>query len=348
MTPARRSATAIVHTASALAILGSLWAVGCRSQKTMPQGFETSEPRVTSGGVILDETGRSLIMEGIVQDITERKEAEAELIWTRNEALSANAAKTQLLAMMSHELRTPLNAIIGFSEVMEKEVFGPVGCAQYKGYLRDISESGNHLLGLIQDILDAAMVERRDIDRNDTEFCLFTFLQETVRAVDMGALDGAARIKIESDDKPVRLFADRRLCRQMVSNLCRNALAYSPQGSEVVVSVSSPVPGKCLEISVIDRGYGISAEDLERVTHQFVRLNHTTASGGMHSGIGLGLYLVQQFIESHGGRLELESEIGKGTCARLVFPPGRIVFRSSDENSNDPGVGSVEKSDNET
>jgi len=275
------------------------------------------------GSVTLDDAGRPFILEGIVQDITERKAAEIELIWTRNEALSANAAKTQLLAMMSHELRTPLNAIIGFSDIMANEVFGPVGSEQYKGYLGDILSSGSHLLGLIQDILDAAMVEKSEIEKNETDFCLVTLLEETVRAVDLSALNGGGRIRIEIQNKPVRLFADRRMCRQMVSNLCRNALSYSPPGSEVLVSVAPAPDNGRLFVSVIDRGYGIPAGELERVTQQFVRLVHAEESE-QHAGVGLGLYLVRAFVEGHGGKLELESRMGKGTCARLAFPAWRV------------------------
>jgi signal transduction histidine kinase len=223
---------------------------------------------------------------------------------------------------MSHELRTPLNAIIGFSDMMKNRIFGPLGSAQYDQYARDISSSGTHLLALIQDILDTAMIEREELEKNETDFCLMPFLREAIRVVDVSALEERGRIMIDDGDEALTLFADRRMCMQMVSNLCRNALKFSPRDSVVQVSVDRRA-GEDLVISVTDQGGGIPESDRNRVTEPFVRLASPAVRGGQ-SGVGLGLYITRQFIEAHSGRLKLESELGKGTSARLVFPAWRV------------------------
>ena len=260
---------------------------------------------------------------GFRADVTHAMRTQAELRQARDAAEAANRAKSQFLANMSHELRTPLNAIIGFSEVIEGQMFGPVGNPRYAEYARDIAASGRHLVALIGDVLDMSKIEAGGYELEETEFGAQEWLAGTLalmrghaqaRGVALGAQTGAIA--------HLALRADSRALRQIMINLLSNAIKFSSPGGQVAVAARLSPAG--LEFSVADSGIGISPDELKHVTEPF-RQAHGVA--GRFGGTGLGLSISKRLIELHSGRLEMESALGVGTTARIWLPGARVVRR---------------------
>ena len=245
-----------------------------------------------------------------------------EVAMTRAEA--ANQAKSEFLANMSHELRTPLNAINGFSEIMANELFGPLGDAKYKGYAGDILKSGQHLLSLINDILDMAKIEAGKLTLHYEEVSLKEVVDDAARLM-RGKIEEAG-LKLAIDAAPLpHIEADHRGLKQVILNLISNAVKFTPEGGDIVVSLSQ-MDDQRVRVAVIDTGIGIAPEDLARLARPFEQVE------GQHSkttqGTGLGLALTKSLIELHGGELVMESEPGKGTTVSFDLPiqrPGQQV-----------------------
>lgn len=279
-------------------------------------------PVLLQGRKLTDHTGQELIL-SVIQDISAHKSTEATLAAARDAAQAANVAKSRFLATMSHELRTPLNAILGFSELIEKETFGPAGSPQYLEYARIIHESGSHLLSLIGDVLDLSKIEAGKMELKRETSNVAELLEESVRLA--GAIrDGHPRgpkpqIKIAAD-LPV-LVADRRATIQMIVNLLSNALKFTPAEGYVTLEAGRSGDGG-LFVAVTDSGIGIAAADIPKALAPFSQVDDgRTRSQG---GTGLGLPIVKSLIELHGGRFVLESEPGRGTRATLHFPPAAV------------------------
>lgn len=239
----------------------------------------------------------------------------------RAKADAANLAKSQFLANMSHELRTPLNAISGFAQIMDQELLGQLGQPRYREYARDIGASAQHLLGIISDLLDMSRVEIGELKLEESVFDLceqvrhsLIFLQPTVQ-------QRAIRIETILEPESISFRGDARLVRQIVINLVSNAAKFSENGGSVTVSVRKAASGVALHVS--DRGAGISRDELQGLGRPFVRGSNARKSA--EGGSGLGLALVRAFAEAHGGRLELRSELGRGTTASIQFPLARCV-----------------------
>jgi len=238
------------------------------------------------------------------------------------EAQTANRAKTEFLANMSHELRSPLNAVIGFSQVMIDQLFGPLGTPKYETYARDIHASGNHLLKVINDILDLAKIEAGKVELDDQEVdvrevCDFCMSLIRERAEQRGVTATAQF----PNDVPA-LVADEQKLRQMLINLLSNAVKFTPDGGEVKLFGQALADGG-YKLSVKDNGIGIKPEDVPRVLQPF-----TQVDGGLNrrfDGTGLGLPITKSFMELHGGSLTIESVPDAGTTASLVFPPSRVL-----------------------
>jgi PAS domain S-box-containing protein len=257
---------------------------------------------------------------GAFMDITAQQKVEFDLRKAKEEAESANASKTQFLAVMSHELRTPLNAIIGFSELMSKEVFGPVGHERYSEYLEDIHQSGKHLLALISDILDLSRIEAGHLDVDAEEIELSDIVEECVRFVQGRATENNVLITTDVPTPCPVIFADRRQTKQMLLNLLTNGVKFTRPGTTVEIIVEESDSGG-VQLRVHDQGPGIPQEALARVAEPFTRLesSHTSTA----EGTGLGLAIVKRLIEVHGGVLQLESTEGRGTNAFVSFPKER-------------------------
>lgn len=279
--------------------------------------------------------GGVLLMVGFFRDITHRKEYERQLIEAREAALEANRSKTTFLANVSHELRTPLNAVIAFAEMIGSAFFGPVGHPKYLEYAHDIRDSGQHLLTLINDILDLSQVEAGRIVLHEERLDLAELISECRRSLRQSIADGNLGWNTHIMPTSRHLRADRRAVRQMLLNVLSNAIRHTPEGGHIDVEAKQADDG-CLILRVADTGIGIPPERLASVTTPFNARNART--GGAHGGTGLGLAITKGLLEQHGGAFQIQSQHGVGTTVDLVFPAVRIEL-TGDADRADPGSG---------
>ena len=252
----------------------------------------------------------------VTRDISDRKAHEHELIGARDAAEEANRAKSRFLANMSHELRTPLNAIIGFSEVMNHQMFGPVGSARYLEYAGLIHESGGHLLELINGILDMSKIEAGKFALSEELFDLEDVAAQATRFVKLQAERKGVAMKVNLSPASHRIFADSRAVKQMLVNLLTNGVKFTPRGG--TVHLVSAREGGGIEIAVADTGIGIAPEHLKRMGQPFEQAEG--AHVRTQEGTGLGLALVKAFAGLHGGEAVIESVLGEGTTVRVTLP----------------------------
>jgi PAS domain S-box-containing protein len=274
-----------------------------------------------------DETGHVYRMAGSLSDVTERKLAEQELRRAKETAEMANRTKGDFLATMSHELRTPLNAIIGFSELILQKVFGPIGHENYHDYIQNIHESGNHLLTIINDILDVSKAEAGMIDLYEEEVDLREVIASGLRLIGPRARENNVDLQTDYAEPLSLVTADARRLKQILINLLSNAVKFTPSGGSVTVEAWAR-PGAGAGFRVVDTGIGIAGDDLARMLEPF-----TQAESGLsrkHEGTGLGLPLCRALIEVHGGELILESELGAGTAITVALPENRICEKTVD------------------
>ncbi len=232
---------------------------------------------------------------------------------TRAEA--ANRSKSEFLANMSHELRTPLNAVIGFSEIMQEQMFGPIGSGKYVEYARDIHRSGQFLLDVINDILDMSKIEAGRLQLETECFAIGTVCEEILRIVAPRAFEGKVIINREIDPE-VTVEADRRAIKQVLINLLSNAVKFTPEGG--TVTLSADPSGDHIAIKIKDTGIGIPARDIEKLGRPFEQVeNQFTKSKG---GSGLGLAISKSLVELHGGALAINSVVGNGTEVTVTLP----------------------------
>ena len=234
-------------------------------------------------------------------------------------AEAANRAKSEFLANMSHELRTPLNAINGFSEIMLGEMYGPLGDTRYRDYARDILDSGQHLLALINDILDMSKIEAGKMSLRFEPVALEEVTEDAARLVQNRAESVGLELRIELPVLP-EVDADYRAVKQVLLNLLSNAIKFTPRGGRVTVraDLRDDPRGQRVRVSVQDTGIGISPEDLERLARPFEQIEHQHAK--TQQGTGLGLALSKALVEMHGGLLDLRSAPGQGTTASFSLP----------------------------
>lgn len=261
--------------------------------------------------------------DAIIHDLMRTRDALQSAV---HQAQEANRAKSDFLAMMSHELRTPLNAIIGFAEIIERQMFGSVGNPRYSQYAIDIRSSGEHLLSVINDVLDMSKIEAGRLDLSEDRLDLARSIDGALSMMRGRVADsGLTLITDVAPDLPA-LWADERAVRQMLINLISNAVKFTPRGGSITVGVRLPPEGE-LALFVQDTGIGIPEDQQAEVLEPFHQSQPSLTSGS--GGTGLGLSIVRALMTLHGGSICLESRVGDGTTVTCVFPADR-VGRSSE------------------
>jgi len=256
------------------------------------------------------------------ENISSRKEAEERVMEAKGHAEISSRAKTDLMANMSHELRTPLNAIIGFSATMMAETFGPVGHDKNREYLGDIYSSGEHLLELINDILDVSAFEAGALTLHEENVSLSKIVDVSIRLIQARADSGLVYVSASIGPNLPHLYVDKRRLKQILLNLLSNAVKFTQEGGDVWLEAKLNDDGS-FAISVTDTGIGMDDGDVEKAMSKFGQVD--SGLDRKHEGSGLGLPLTIGLINVHGGTLDIKSKKGSGTTVTVTFPKERVA-----------------------
>jgi PAS domain S-box-containing protein len=286
-------------------------------------------------------------LEGVLADISARKQAEDELRYMNDQLSLTNAdlarltrLKDEFLANMSHELRTPLNAILGFSQILLDEGYGVLNDKQKK-IIATIERSGDHLLELINDILDLAKIEAGKFELQITNVSVKNLCESSLSFVRQLALTKNIQLTTHGAESVGKIPIDDRRMRQVLINLLSNAVKFTPEGGNVSLLVqpdpSDQCPSdQCLCLSVIDTGIGIASDDLDKLFQPFVQID--SSLNRQYAGTGLGLALVRSIVELHGGRVKVTSEVGKGSCFTVELPLRSSITEDDSEHCLSPST----------
>jgi PAS domain S-box-containing protein len=275
----------------------------------------------------IETTDGRIVWDGILLDITERKQAEIELSQTNDrleltnqELQRATRLKDEFLATMSHELRTPLNAILGMSEALQEKIFGDLNHRQIQS-IQTIERSGRHLLSLINDILDVSKISAGKLDLQIDTVDLAHLCNSSLAFIRQQALQKQLQLDIQLPSVPGNIAVDERRLRQVLINLLSNAVKFTPPGGQIDLRVTrehTDDESICLEFAISDTGIGIASTDVERLFQPFVQLDSNL--NRQYDGTGLGLALVKQIVELHGGTIRVHSELDLGSCFTISLP----------------------------
>lgn len=263
-----------------------------------------------------------------VMDITLRKQMEHSLRMAKEQADTANRAKSAFLANMSHELRTPLNAILGFSEMMMNHTFGALGHEKYDEYMKDVHTSAGHLLEIINEVLDMSKIEAGRIELDESEVDMDNLLGAVTRMMVSRVFDTDIEVALDIKGPIANLRGDQRLIRQILINLVTNAIKFSKDKGLIKIEASMTDEGE-MEIVVQDQGVGIPKDKIEQAMQPFGQV-FDRAENAHEQGTGLGLPLAKAMVEMHQGTLRLESDVGQGTSVYIYFPLERILQKPVD------------------
>jgi cell cycle sensor histidine kinase DivJ len=252
----------------------------------------------------------------VTRDIAARKAQEEVILKARDVAETANQAKTQFLANMSHELRTPLNAIIGFSEILHRELYGRIGEDRYREYAQLIHESGEHLLSVVNEVLDMSKIEAGKFDIVTEPFEVSSLVKSCVNIMSHQGEKKSIKVRMDAEPDLPELVADKRACKQILLNLLANAIKFTDEGGHVEVSARHVDDD--IELAVSDNGIGIAEKDIPKLGNPFVQAE--SSYDRSYEGAGLGLSVVKGLVQLHGGTLEIESVLGEGTKVRIRLP----------------------------
>lgn len=267
--------------------------------------------------------------------IAELEQSKAISDEARNRAEAANISKSRFLAQMSHELRTPLNAILGFSEVMKNEIFGPHAVPAYKDYSTDIHNSGQHLLGLINEILDLSRIEAGRYELNEEAIPLAVVVEDCHHLLKLRAQNRGITIHEIYEQNLPRVWADERAVRQICLNLLSNSIKFTPQGGDIWLKVGWTASGGQY-ISVKDSGPGIPEEEIPIVLASFGQGSNSIKSA--EQGAGLGLPIAKSLVDLHGGTFTLKSKLRVGTEVIVTFPPERVMSALAPMTDDSPPI----------
>jgi signal transduction histidine kinase len=242
-------------------------------------------------------------------------------------AEAASSAKSAFLANMSHELRTPLNAVIGFADLMNRELFGPLGNDHYRAYVADIIDSGSNLLSMIEAILEFSRSEHASLADVEAETRVEQVAEAVLRDVGPAASDRSIRITADVQEDMPAISVDETILYQILQNLVSNAIKFSPTGSTVLVRGFVAADGRP-GVSVGDHGIGIPSDLIDKVTQPFWQRQGPLVRD--HSGVGLGLAIVKSHVDALGGELLFDSAVDKGTTVTVLLPASRAVGTAPD------------------
>jgi PAS domain S-box-containing protein len=271
---------------------------------------------------VRSSSGALLHYEGSVEDITARKGTEIELIAAKEQAEAASRAKSYFLAHMSHELRTPLNAVLGFSQILREEMLGPLGTSRYREYANDIHDSGQHLLDIINDILDLAKIGAGTRRLDEEDINIDDLFADCAQAISESAAQRRIDLKITPPRDPITLRADHARLEAILVNLLSNAVKFTPAGKQVTLSAGSTADGACF-LKVTDTGVGMTSDEVIKALQPFQQIADVFTR--RHEGAGLGLTLSKAFTELHGGTLVIDSIPGHGTTVTVHLPRWRVI-----------------------
>ena len=276
----------------------------------------------TTKAPLFDAHGRVANVVTVSMDITERKSAERTLKDAKEAAEAGNRTKTEFLAGMSHELRTPLNAVIGFADIMKVEMLGPIGNPRYLEYADDIRSSAEHLLAIIDDMLDVSTIEAGRLELNEELVRVAEIVRDCVRVMTPRAAESGIKLQLVCPDELPALRADARRLKQVLINVLGNAVAYTPEDGEVTLRVSLNREGG-MRFQVKDTGLGMAKDQIPVAISRFGRIESPARS--RNSGTGLGLPLAIELTRLHGGQLDISSSVGEGTTVIVELPPERCL-----------------------
>lgn len=296
--------------------------------RSVMEGGEPVVRELTIGGRIVrsckfpvyNDNGALLGLGGVEIDITDRIRESQALTAAKTEAERANKAKSYFLAKVSHELRTPLNAVIGFGEMLQAELFGPLGDRRYHGYAQDIVNSGRHLLGLVSDILDISKIESDEMELHEENLDLSDLVRRAVTMSETARNRPSAKVYTDQVANGIRLYGDETALQRIVMNLVGNALKFTDPEGRVDVSLTTGSNGR-VALSVRDTGIGIADDQLQDVVQPFATGANPLRLG--YEGAGLGLAIVKALCSAHDAAFTIQSKEGVGTVCMVLFTSSR-------------------------